>query len=207
MVPDLRETVRSLVPEVADGTVELVRIARREGYRTQLLVRSADPEVDPVGAIVGPGGARVRALVEHLRGEAIDVIPFHEDPATLLPYAVAPHRVERIVVLDDALIVVVPDDAFDGIVGEGGQRLPLTSQIVGVRLDLFRRSKVDALESAARAWLTERADLPAGVVDRLLRAAVWEPRALVEADRSWLGQLVGDEAADQLLRAAAAATP
>ncbi len=100
------------VPEISDGLVEIVGVAREPGYRSKISVISHSDGVDPVGACVGPRGSRVRMVVSELRGEKIDIIPFDDEPARFVAKSLSPARV-REVILDDEhceATVVVPDD-------------------------------------------------------------------------------------------------
>ena len=100
------------VPEIYEGIVTIEACAREPGHRAKIAVSSTDPDVDPVGACVGLKGSRVQAVVGELRGEAIDIIPWHPDPARFIVYAIAPATVSR-VYIDEAnhtMELIVPDD-------------------------------------------------------------------------------------------------
>lgn len=114
------------VPEIFDGTVEIRSIAREAGSRTEMAVWSADENVDPIGACVGPRGQRVAAIVEELHGEKIDIIKYSEDPAEFIAAALAPSDVEEVRLADEGKVcrVIVPDDQLSLAIGKGGAERP-----------------------------------------------------------------------------------
>jgi N utilization substance protein A len=126
------------VPEVADGLVEIVNVAREPGYRSKIAVVSHADGVDPVGACVGPRGSRVRMVVSELRGEKIDIIPFNEEPARFVAKALSPARVREVLVDDDnkQATVVVPDDQLSLAIGKEGQNARLAARLTGWRVDI-----------------------------------------------------------------------
>ncbi len=145
------------VPEIYDGTVEVKSIAREAGSRTKMAVWSNDENVDPIGACVGPKGARVAAIVEELRGEKIDIIKYSEDPAQFIAAALAPADVTDVWMADEgkACRVLVPDDQLSLAIGKEGQNARLAARLTGYKIDIKPQSYQeadDALpESAAAA--------------------------------------------------------
>ena len=117
------------IPEIYDGTVEVKSIAREAGSRTKIAVWSGDENVDPIGACVGPGGARVNNIVEELHGEKVDIIKYSEDPAQYIAAALSPADVLSVDLLPDgkACRVVVPDDQLSLAIGKEGQNARLPS--------------------------------------------------------------------------------
>ncbi len=137
--PDLIKQLFELeVPEVADGLVEIVGVAREPGYRSKIAVVSHADGVDPVGACVGPRGSRVRMVVSELRGEKIDIIPYNEEPARFVAKALSPARVREVLVDDDdkQATVVVPDDQLSLAIGREGQNARLAAKLTGWRVDI-----------------------------------------------------------------------
>ena len=118
------------VPEIFDGTVEIKSVAREAGSRTKLAVWSADPNVDPIGACVGPRGQRVNTIVEELKGEKMDIIKYSEDPAEYIAAALSPADVISVDPLPDgkSCRVVVPDDQLSLAIGKEGQNARLAAQ-------------------------------------------------------------------------------
>ncbi len=143
------ELVRGLfaleVPEVADGSVEIVGIAREAGHRSKIAVRATVKGVNAKGACIGPRGARVTNVMEELGGEKIDIVDWDEDPATYVGNALAPSKVVKVEVLDaDAQTarVTVPDYQLSLAIGKEGQNARLAARLTGWKIDI--RSDADA---------------------------------------------------------------
>jgi len=136
------ELVRRLfemeVPEIYDGTVEIKGVAREAGSRSKVAVHSNDPNVDPVGACVGMKGSRVRAVVEELSGEKIDIVRWSEDPVELCANALNPADILRMEVDSEngAIHVVVPQDQLSLAIGKRGQNVRLASRLMGWNIDI-----------------------------------------------------------------------
>jgi N utilization substance protein A len=126
------------VPEVYDGIVEIKSIAREAGARSKVAVSSREPGLDPVGACVGPKGSRVRMIVGELRGERIDVIPWHEDPVAYVAASLSPAKVDRVIIDPDShtATVVVPNDQLSLAIGKEGQNARLAAKLTGWRIDI-----------------------------------------------------------------------
>ncbi|BDZ61427.1 transcription termination/antitermination protein NusA [Demequina sediminis] len=127
------------VPEIADGTVEIMSLAREAGHRTKVAVRATVPGVNAKGACIGPMGSRVRSVMSELRGEKIDIIDWHEDPATFVGNALSPSRVVSVTVVDEearAARVVVPDFHLSLAIGKEGQNARLAARLTGWRIDI-----------------------------------------------------------------------
>ena len=139
------------VPEIYDGTVEVKSIAREAGSRTKMAVWSNDENVDPIGACVGPKGARVAAIVEELRGEKIDIIKYSEDPAQFIAAALAPADVVDVWMADEgkACRVLVPDDQLSLAIGKEGQNARLAARLTGYKIDIKPQSYQDSDADAA----------------------------------------------------------
>ncbi|HJC41383.1 MAG TPA: transcription termination factor NusA [Candidatus Intestinimonas pullistercoris] len=126
------------IPEIYDGTVEVKSIAREAGSRTKIAVWSAEPNVDPIGACVGPGGARVNSIVEELHGEKVDIIKYSEDPAQYVAASLSPADVLSVDLLPDgkSCRVVVPDDQLSLAIGKEGQNARLAAKLTGFKIDI-----------------------------------------------------------------------
>ncbi|MBU2497593.1 MAG: transcription termination factor NusA [Proteobacteria bacterium] len=139
------------VPEIAEGIVSIVQVAREPGGRAKIAVTSRDSDVDPVGACVGMKGTRVQAVVQELRGEKIDIVTWDPDPAKFICNALAPAEVVRVIVEEDArsMEIVVPDDQLSLAIGKKGQNVRLASKISGWHLDVTSESNYNqALKDA-----------------------------------------------------------
>ena len=130
------------VPEIFDGIVEVKSIAREAGSRTKMAVWSADENVDPIGACVGPKGQRVANIVDELRGEKIDIIKYSEDPAQFIAAALAPADVLDVRLADEgkACRVIVPDDQLSLAIGKEGQNARLAARLTGYKIDIKPQS-------------------------------------------------------------------
>src|SRR4051794_2193667 len=127
------------VPEVADGTVEIVAIAREAGHRSKVAVRSMRPNVNAKGSCIGPMGARARAVMNELHGEKIDIVDWHADPAQFLAEALQPAKVNSVQIVDAAARaarVVVPDYQLSLAIGREGQNARLAARLTGWRIDI-----------------------------------------------------------------------
>ncbi|MGI9003539.1 MAG: transcription termination factor NusA [Pseudonocardia sp.] len=140
------------VPEIIDGSVEIVAVAREAGHRSKIAVRSTVSGVNPKGACIGPVGARVRGVMSELAGEKIDIIDWSEDPATFVGNALSPSKVVSVTVLDEhtkTARVIVPDFQLSLAIGKEGQNARLAARLTGWRIDI--RSDADPRESAGGA--------------------------------------------------------
>lgn len=135
------------VPEIYDGTVEIRSIAREAGSRTKLAVWSADPNVDPIGACVGPRGSRVNSVVDELRGEKVDIIKYSDDPASYVAAALSPADVISVKTLEGgkSCRVVVPDDQLSLAIGKEGQNARLAAKLTGFKIDIKPQSAADSV--------------------------------------------------------------
>jgi N utilization substance protein A len=127
------------VPEIADGTVEICAIAREAGHRTKISVRTTVPGVNAKGSCIGPMGQRVRAVMNELHGEKIDIVDFAEDPAELVAHALSPARVSSVQIVDLAARsarVIVPDYKLSLAIGKEGQNARLAARLTGWRIDI-----------------------------------------------------------------------
>lgn len=127
------------VPEVADGTVEIAGLAREAGHRTKMAVRATIGGVNAKGACIGPMGARVRAVMNELGGEKIDIVDFDEDPAAFVTNALSPSKVSSVVVIDEvgrAVRAVVPETQFSLAIGKDGQNARLAAKLTGWKIDI-----------------------------------------------------------------------
>jgi N utilization substance protein A len=130
------------VPEIPEGIVQIMQVAREPGGRTKIAVASKDADVDPVGACVGMKGRRVQAVVQELRGEKIDIVTWHPDAAKFICNALAPAEIIRVIVDEDnhSMEVVVQDDQLSLAIGKRGQNVRLASRLTGWRLDVNSES-------------------------------------------------------------------
>ncbi|MEW6386304.1 MAG: transcription termination factor NusA [Thermodesulfobacteriota bacterium] len=131
------------VPEISEGIVQILACAREPGSRAKIAVASRDADVDPVGACVGMKGSRVQNIVQELRGEKIDIIPWKPDVALFATNALAPAEVSRIILnkTNQSMEVIVPDDQLSLAIGKKGQNVRLASKLIGWKIDVKTESK------------------------------------------------------------------
>jgi N utilization substance protein A len=132
------------VPEIYDGVVEIKSVAREAGDRSKIAVYSSNPDVDPVGACVGPKGVRVQTIVEELNGEKIDIVHWSEDPKSYVANALSPSKVIRVDVNEEDKMtqVIVPDYQLSLAIGKRGQNARLAAKLSGWKIDI--KSETDA---------------------------------------------------------------
>lgn len=151
------------VPEMYEGIVRIQSAAREPGGRSKIAVVSRDSDVDPVGACVGMKGSRVQAVVQELRGERIDIVPWSSDPARYVCTALSPAQVSK-VIIDDAeksMDVIVPDDQLSLAIGRKGQNVRLAVQLTGWRIDIKSESKMRELAQ----WISKAVSVVDGCGD------------------------------------------
>lgn len=149
--PDLlKRLFEQEVPEIYDGIVEIVSIAREAGDRAKVAVMSRDEHVDPVGTCVGPKGQRVQAIVNELKGENMDIVEWSEDPATYIANALNPAKVIDVVFDEstNSCLVVVPDYQLSLAIGKRGQNARLAAKLTGYKIDIKSESDMEAMQEA-----------------------------------------------------------
>jgi len=156
------------VPEIYEGIVKIVAAAREPGARSKIAVTSRDSDVDPVGACVGMKGSRVQAVVQELRGEKIDIVPFDRDPARFVCNAIAPAEVGRVIIdeANNTMELVVPDVKLSLAIGRRGQNVRLASQLSGWKLDIISESRFRQIEDQA----LEQLQMVPGVSEALAKS-------------------------------------
>jgi N utilization substance protein A len=181
------------VPEIYEKIVRIESSAREPGARAKIAVSSRDRDVDPVGACVGMKGSRVQAVVQELRGEKIDIVPYDDDPARFVCNAIAPAEVSRVIIDAEGhrMELIVPDDKLSLAIGKKGQNVRLASQLTGWRIDIHSESKIYELERRAKEQIAAAID-PAGfdghVGDNLFKLG-W--RSVTELSRAHVEELAG----------------
>ena len=195
------------VPEMYEGIVSIQSAAREPGGRSKVAVASRDSDVDPVGACVGMKGSRVQAVVQELRGERIDIVPWNPDPARYVCSALSPAQVAKVIIDDAAksMDVIVPDDQLSLAIGRKGQNVRLAVQLTGWKIDIKSESKMRELAQ----WLSEAVSVVEGCGDPdaelLLQQGITSLEDLAECPPELLTSLPGiDEAGAQNIREKAA---
>jgi N utilization substance protein A len=203
----ISELFRLEVPEIAEGIVEIMAVAREPGSRAKIAVVSHDSDVDPIGACVGMRGSRVQNVVSELRGEKIDIINWTPDIARFACAALAPAEVTRVYVdsEEQALEIIVPDDQLSLAIGKKGQNVRLAAKLTGWKIDIMSESRAAEIELEEQALASreaaEAADESAvnGTVDLSAKDAIVVVKAA--ADLAELEQLLAGEERVTVLRA------
>lgn len=187
------------VPEIFEGIVRIEACAREPGARSKIAVSSRDRDVDPVGACVGMRGSRVQAVVQELRGEKIDIVPFNEDPARFVCNAIQPASVSRVLIDAErhTMELVVPDDKLSLAIGKKGQNVRLASRLTGWRIDIHSESKLREMELRSLAEMAAVPGVGTEIAATLFQIGWRTLRDLAIADVDELAQVPGIDTPEQ----------
>ncbi|MFM7270217.1 MAG: transcription termination factor NusA [Actinomycetes bacterium] len=183
------------VPEILDGVVELKAVAREPGHRTKIAVASNDPNVDPVGACVGARGARVRMVVNELRSEKVDIVPFSEDQAEFVTRALAPAKVREVRLHEDTgtAEVIVPDFQLSLAIGKEGQNARLAARLTGWRVDIKSETQLAEEEAGGGVEYAE-GEWVKGADGELVFQPAEGGEAISAAEAGYAGATLGEAA-------------
>ena len=178
------------VPEIFEKIVRIESSAREPGARSKIAVSSRDRDVDPVGACVGLKGSSVQAVVQELRGEKIDIVPYDDDPARFVCNAIAPAEVSRVIIDAEGhrLELVVPDEKLSLAIGKKGQNVRLASQLTGWRIDIHSESKIYELERRAKEQIAAINGVSHDLAETMFKLG-W--RSVAELSRAMAEELAG----------------
>jgi N utilization substance protein A len=194
------------VPEVSERIVEIRHAAREPGERAKIAVSSNDLDVDPVGACVGMRGSRVQSVVQELRGERIDIIPWSPDPAKFVCNALSPAEISRVLMDEENKImeVIVPDDKLSLAIGKKGQNVRLASKLTGWKIDVLSDTRAQERNEAARRSLMEIPGIGEMTVAILFMEGYRSAEEVAQASDEDLAQIdgVGAEKGKALIQAA-----
>jgi N utilization substance protein A len=203
----LNKLFESEVPEIYEGIVTIESAAREPGVRSKIAVASRDSDVDPVGACVGMKGSRVQAVVQELRGERIDIVPWSPDPARYVCSSLSPAQVSKVIIDEGqkSMDVIVPDDQLSLAIGRKGQNVRLAVQLTGWRIDIKSESKMREIAG----WLAQAVSVVDGwgepEAEILLNQGITSLDDLARCPTELLMQLPGvDEPGVQRVKARAA---
>lgn len=181
------------VPEIHEGIVRIVAVAREPGVRSKVAVYSRDSDVDPVGACVGMRGSRVQAVVQELRGEKIDIVPYVEDSARFVCNAISPAEVSKVLIdeMNMTMELIVPDDQLSLAIGRGGQNVRLAAQLSGWNLDIISETRLKSMMADMRADLLEFDGINEDMIDTLFTLGYNKLEHIAQAEEQELAQIPG----------------
>jgi N utilization substance protein A len=200
---------RTEVPEISEGIVSIMGASREAGVRAKIAVASNNSDIDPVGACVGMKGSRVQNVVQELRGEKIDIIPWHVDPAKFVCSALAPAEISRVIIDEDnrSMEVIVPDEFLSIAIGKKGQNVRLASKLTGWHLDVKSESSYNQAMQSGYNSLMALPGVGISLADALYEKGFYSAEEISKASLEDLLQIRGvDEVmARSLIEAAQAA--
>ncbi len=194
------------VPEISEGIVKVIQVAREPGSRAKIAVTSKDGDVDPVGACVGMKCSRVQAVVQELRGEKIDIVTWDPDPAKFICNGLAPAEIVRVIVDENnqTMEVVVPDDQLSLAIGKRGQNVRLASKLSGWNLDVTSETNYNAALKEAYNSLLQLDGVGEATASNLYQQGFRSMEEVAEASVSDLMQVggIGEEKAGKIIESA-----
>lgn len=205
----LIQLFRTEVPEITEGIVNIMGAAREPGIRAKFAVASNNSDIDPVGACVGMKGSRVQNVVQELRGEKIDIIPWHVDPAKFVCNALAPAEISRVIIdeSNQSMEVIVPDEFLSIAIGKKGQNVRLASKLTGWHLDVKSETKYSKAMQSGYDSLVALPGIGISMADALYESGFYSAEEVSNASAEDLIQVrgIGEEKARKLIAAAQAA--
>jgi N utilization substance protein A len=194
------------VPEISEGIVRVMSAAREPGERSKIAVYSNDSDVDPVGASVGMKGSRVQSVVQELRGEKIDIIPYSSDPAKFVCNALSPAKVSKVYLNDEEkyMEIVVADDQLSLAIGKRGQNVRLASKLTGWKIDIKSESKMEKLSEEVVERLTALPGVGEIIARVLYDEGFYTIEDVAESDGEELGRItgIGEKKGEKIVEAA-----
>ncbi|HUH65715.1 MAG TPA: transcription termination factor NusA [Syntrophales bacterium] len=194
------------VPEISEGLIEIVNVAREPGKRAKISVRTKDKDIDPVGACVGMRGSRVQSVVQELRGEKIDIVPYSADNATYVCSALSPAKVNRVIMDEDnrSMEVIVPDDQLSLAIGKNGQNVRLAVKLSGWKIDVKSESMAASQDAEGFKSLTKIPGVGEAMAEKLFNEGFKSISMIATTDPEMLSTIqgVGEKSATQWIEAA-----
>ena len=183
------------VPEISEGLIDIVSVAREPGKRGKIAVRSKDKDIDPVGACVGMRGSRVQSVVQELRGEKIDIIPYSEDAAKYVSSSLSPAKVNRVFVDDDnrTMTIIVPDDQLSLAIGKNGQNVRLAVKLTGWNIDMKSETMAASQEEGkeGQSDLTKIDGVGPAMAEKLFSKGIKSVAMIAATEPELLSQIPG----------------
>jgi N utilization substance protein A len=184
------------VKKISEGFIEIVNVAREPGNRSKISVRTLDKDIDPVGACVGMRGSRVQSVVQELKGEKIDIVPFSEDSVKYICSALSPAKVSKVFMYEDerSMEVIVPDDQLSLAIGKSGQNVRLAVRLTGWKIDVKNESMLQKQSEEGPKALMKIPDLDEASAELLFKEGYKSVSALSSADPEALKAIEGLDA-------------
>jgi len=181
------------VPEISEGFIDIVSVAREPGNRTKIAVKTNDKDIDPVGACVGMRGSRVQSVVQELKGEKIDIVPFSEDPVKYICSSLSPAKVSKVFMYDEnkSMEVIVPDDQLSLAIGRSGQNVRLAVRLTGWKIDVKNESMLAAQAEEGPKILLKIPGLQEADAELLFKEGYKSISAIASADPEMLKAIPG----------------
>ncbi len=172
------------VPEISEGLIEIVSVAREPGNRSKISVKTKDKDIDPVGACVGMRGSRVQSVVQELRGEKIDIVPYTDDHVQYVCSALSPAKVGRVYMDEEsrAMEVIVPDDQLSLAIGKSGQNVRLAARLTGWKIDVKSDSMTEGRGGKEYESLLQISDMDEATAKMLYKEGLKDINILASAD-------------------------
>ncbi|MEE9912188.1 MAG: transcription termination factor NusA [Deltaproteobacteria bacterium] len=181
------------VPEISEGLIDIVSVAREPGKRGKIAVKAKDKDIDPVGACVGMRGTRVQSVVQELRGEKIDIIPYTEDAAKYVSSALSPAKVNRVFVDEEnrAMTVIVPDDQLSLAIGKNGQNVRLAVKLTGWKIDVKSETMAAEKEDDGQKALMKISGIGPAMAEKLVAQGIKSIAMLAAMEPQTLSEIPG----------------
>ena len=202
----LRALFEVEVPEMSEGLIDIVNVAREPGKRAKIAVSAKDKDIDPVGACVGMRGSRVQSVVQELRGEKIDIIPYTNDAAKYVSSALSPAKVNRVFVDDEnrTMTVIVPDDHLSLAIGKNGQNVRLAVKLTGWKIDVKSETMAAEKDEEGQKDLTKLTGVGPAMAEKLYNKGIKSIAMVAAAEPELLSSIPGvvEKTARQWIEAA-----
>jgi N utilization substance protein A len=181
------------VPEISEGLIEIVNVSHEPGRRAKISVRTKDRDIDPVGACVGMRGARVQSVVQELKGEKIDIVPYSDDQPKYVCSALSPAKVSKVFMDDEtrAMEVIVPDDQLSLAIGKNGQNVRLAARLTGWKIDVKSETMASTQEDEGYKSLMKIPGVGEKMAEKLFREGLKSVATVAAADPAMLSALPG----------------
>ena len=181
------------VPEISEGLIDIVSVVREPGKRGKIAVKAKDKDIDPVGACVGMRGSRVQSVVQELRGETIDIIPYTEDAATYVSSALSPAKVSRVFIDEEnrTMTVIVPDYQLSLAIGKNGQNVRLAVKLTGWKIDMKSETMATAKEEEGYKVLESIPGMEPAMAESIFNKGIKSIAMLAAAEPEVLSSIPG----------------